>query len=133
MRSTMFSIDRVKPNQEASRLDRALVQRSVALLRDGWDEKKVPPVMGYVYTERDSHGDHVDVLYIEDGHHRYAAALELGYSAIPTLNRSEMNGGDVRAYRGAIKRYRALIEHPHQHAAPSLAAQAKALRNEMRK
>lgn len=99
----LVKIGDIRTNQDESRLDPALVSRSMTLLSNGWDINKVPPVKGYFYT------DHMELT---DGHHRLAAALALGLKEVPAVNESAMRSGDKSTYAAAIRKYRKLISHP---------------------
>jgi len=103
MQVRTVSISVIRQTQEVSRLDPVIVGRAMDLLYGGWDLKRVPPLKGYFY------GDEVEMT---DGHHRYAAAVALGYDNVPVLNEAAMRRGDKSAYSAAVRKYRKLIGHP---------------------
>ena len=113
MQVRTVSISVIRQTQEVSRLDPVIVGRAMDLLYGGWDLKRVPPLKGYFY------GDEVEMSYfygdeveMTDGHHRYAAAVALGYDNVPVLNEAAMRRGDKSAYSAAVRKYRKLIGHP---------------------
>jgi len=99
----LAKIGDIRTNQETGRLDPVLGRQVMALLTDGWDISRVPPLKGYFYTK------HIELT---DGHHRLAAALALGMKEVPVVNEAALRRGDKASYTAAIKKYRRLISHP---------------------
>lgn len=112
MRVALVPVGRVVATQEPERLDQAIVERAKALLVDGWDLSVVPPLRGYFATEQRPDGSHYENFEITDGHHRYVAAVELGYDKVPVVNDLAMKRSDRAFYTRAVKRYRKRIDHP---------------------
>lgn len=96
-------VSRIRPTQEAQRIDQGLVKRIVSVLETGWDLSVIPPVRGYFYT---------DGVELTDGHHRLVAAQTLGLATVPVINEAAMQRGDKSRYAAAVRRYRKLVEHP---------------------
>jgi ParB-like chromosome segregation protein Spo0J len=99
----MVEVSKIRTTQESGRIDPELVKRSAALLTEGWDTERVPPIKGYFYMED---------FEMTDGHHRLVAALALGFKKVPAVNESAMRRGDKASYAAAVRKSRKLIDHP---------------------
>lgn len=106
MQFEMVPIAQVVPTENTP-LHSNVVKQAARLLRDAWDTKVVPPLLIWAITEKVG-GVRVNRYYVDDGHHRLAAAIAVGYTEVPVLNKSAMRRGELGAYRKSIERYRAL-------------------------